>query len=86
MSAAAEEFGLTLKPGYLATVGEGVEESLALEVWERGPWSVDVIATEERVGGGVARDIWKGLDAGIYATSRYDRWEPRVGLGLHWGF
>ena len=86
MSFAAEKFGLTLKPGYLATVGEGVAESLALEVLSRGPWSVDVIATEERVGGGVTRDVWRGLDVGVYGTSRYDEWDPRVGIGVHWGW
>lgn len=86
MSAAADRFGLTLKPGYLATFGEGIEESLSLELWERAGYSVDIIATEERVGAGLAKDIWRGLDAGVYATSRYDHWEPRVGVGLHWGF
>jgi hypothetical protein len=86
MSYASEKFGMKLKPGYLAVVDEGVSESLAVEVYGHGPWSVDLVATEERFGGGVARDLWRGVDLGIYGTTRYDEWNPKLGLGLHWGW
>ncbi len=65
-----------------------MQPSVAVELWERKGWSVDAIATTERAGAGIARDLWSGLDVGVYGTVRFDLedLDPSIGVGLHWNW
>jgi hypothetical protein len=74
--------GLPIKAGYLITDWKG-EASLAVELITQGPWSFDAVATETRGGIGIARDITQNIDVGLYGTTRYDAWDPRLSLGVH---
>ena len=88
--------------------GDAPQESVAFEIAkskskDRGGlrtaltsgWSLDAIATRDRAGLGVAKDLFAShgleLDAGIYATQRYEdifrgKLGPQLGIGMHVSF
>ncbi len=37
---------------------------------------------------GVARDLWSGVDVGLYGTVRFDleNPDPALGVGVHWSW
>ncbi len=89
------------KYGVLVT-DNSPQESVAFELaetkgstWITSGWSLDAIATRERAGLGVAKDLFAShgfeLDAGVYATERYEeifrgKLSPQLGIGMHVSF
>ena len=89
------------KYGVLVTE-ESPQESVAFELaetkgskWITSGWSLDAVATRERAGLGVAKDLFAShgfeVDAGVYATQRYEdvfrgKLSPQLGIGMHVSF
>jgi len=91
------------KYGVLVTE-DSPQESVAFELIEsrggsgtalRQGWSLDAVATRERAGLGVAKDLFAShgfeVDAGVYATQRYEdifrgKLDPQLGIGMHVSF
>ena len=94
---------LPFRPKYGVLVTEHTpQESVAFELvetkgskWATSGWSLDALATHERAGLGIAKDLFAShgfeLDAGVYATQTYKdifggKLAPQVGIGVHVSF
>lgn len=77
--------GLSPQPSFFYGP-HGPEKGITVPVLTRGPWSVDVAATDRWGGAGVERAV--GEAVGLFAGAGWDfiasKIEPRVGVALKW--
>ena len=73
-----------MKTGVLVSSDGAMEASVAVEMLEKKGWSLDAITTTKRGGVGVAKDLFTGVDLGVYGTQEYGKkFAPKVGVGLN---
>jgi hypothetical protein len=73
---------MPVKYGYIYTKKFGLEESKAVELWEKNGWSLDLGRTETQLFAGVAKDIYDNklftIDVGAGLTTA-----KQIYTGIH---